>query len=173
MNQDQKNTPTSPSSINNTGDLQDSQHDKERMRPESVVLDLPEVKDIEGQEYITPLLPVEMADTTISSDDEEGVGLFDDDDETDIKMGIDNVSKTEKKDLKNAAEAINSDDDINLQNASLDVTDAEGTLLNEESSGEDVTGKDLDIPGSELDDRDENIGEEDEENNVYSEGDNQ
>ena len=31
-------------------------------------------------------------------------------------------------------------------------------------------GKDLDVPGSELDDKDENIGEEDEENNYYSIG---
>lgn len=32
------------------------------------------------------------------------------------------------------------------------------------------TGEDLDVPGSELDDNDENIGEEDEENNYYSLG---
>ena len=33
-----------------------------------------------------------------------------------------------------------------------------------------LTGEDLDIPGAELDDRDEDIGEEDEENNYYSLG---
>ncbi len=33
-----------------------------------------------------------------------------------------------------------------------------------------LTGDDLDIPGSELDDADEEIGEEDEENNYYSLG---
>ncbi|MDR3714487.1 MAG: hypothetical protein P4L51_16870 [Puia sp.] len=32
------------------------------------------------------------------------------------------------------------------------------------------TGEDLDVPGSELDDADEEIGEEDEENNYYSLG---
>ena len=35
----------------------------------------------------------------------------------------------------------------------------------------DATGDDLDVPGSEIDDADENIGEEDEENNYYSLGD--
>jgi hypothetical protein len=35
----------------------------------------------------------------------------------------------------------------------------------------DKIGNDLDIPGSELDDKQEEIGSEDEENNFYSEGD--
>ena len=35
---------------------------------------------------------------------------------------------------------------------------------------EDETGDDLDVPGSELDDKDEKIGSEDEENNYYSIG---
>jgi hypothetical protein len=35
---------------------------------------------------------------------------------------------------------------------------------------EDMTGSDLDVPGSELDDEEEDIGEEDEENNYYSLG---
>jgi hypothetical protein len=35
---------------------------------------------------------------------------------------------------------------------------------------EELTGSDLDIPGSELDDEQENIGSEDEENNYYSLG---
>ncbi len=42
--------------------------------------------------------------------------------------------------------------------------------LNEEDFHDDETGEDLDIPGSELDDTDEAIGEEDEENNYYSLG---
>jgi hypothetical protein len=37
-------------------------------------------------------------------------------------------------------------------------------------SNEKSTGEDLDVPGSELDDTDEIIGEEDEENNYYSLG---
>ena len=57
-------------------------------------------------------------------------------------------------------------DNTNLKNAALDNTDADGTPLNEDSTG--LTGEDLDIPGADLDDTDEAIGEEDEENNSYS-----
>lgn len=42
--------------------------------------------------------------------------------------------------------------------------------LNEKNFKDDVTGGDLDIPGAELDDVQENIGSEDEENNLYSLG---
>ena len=41
---------------------------------------------------------------------------------------------------------------------------------NELRFGEAPTGNDLDVPGAELDDEDENIGSEDEENNYYSLG---
>ena len=41
---------------------------------------------------------------------------------------------------------------------------------NEKDFTDDVSGSDLDIPGSELDDKQENIGSEDEENNGYSLG---
>ena len=57
----------------------------------------------------------------------------------------------------------------NLKRSSLDVTDEDGDPLNVESAGE--TGEDLDIPGAELDDDNELLGEEDEENNGYSEAD--
>ena len=59
-------------------------------------------------------------------------------------------------------------DDLNLKRSELDNTDEDGDLLNEESSGDDVSGEGLDIPGSEYDDDNEAIGEEDEENNGYS-----
>ena len=45
----------------------------------------------------------------------------------------------------------------------------EGTK-NEKDYLDDVSGSDLDIPGSELDDVQENVGSEDEENNYYSLG---
>ena len=41
---------------------------------------------------------------------------------------------------------------------------------NEKSFDEDVSGRDLDVPGSGLDDRQEDNGNEDEENNSYSLG---
>ena len=41
---------------------------------------------------------------------------------------------------------------------------------NEKDFNDDVSGSDLDVPGSELDDDQENVGSEDEENNYYSLG---
>lgn len=43
--------------------------------------------------------------------------------------------------------------------------------LNEKDFEDDVSGGDLDVPGSELDDEEEKNGSEDEENNYYSLGD--
>ena len=43
--------------------------------------------------------------------------------------------------------------------------------FNEKDFSDDMSGSDLDIPGSELDDEQEIIGSEDEENNYYSLGD--
>src|SRR5688572_3282649 len=69
-------------------DLADNQHDLDRMKPETVTLDLPDVSDIPGQENITVPPLGALADTTISSDDEEGAGLFEEEDEdADIMMG--------------------------------------------------------------------------------------
>jgi len=43
-------------------------------------------------------------------------------------------------------------------------------VMNEKDFEEDLSGDDLDVPGAELDDNNEEIGEEDEENNYYSLG---
>lgn len=40
----------------------------------------------------------------------------------------------------------------------------------EKESNDDASGRNLDVPGSELDDEQENVGNEDEENNYYSIG---
>lgn len=125
-------------------------------------INLPDVEDIPGQEHVTPAPLGELADTTASSDDEEGRGTLDED--TDI-AGDSNVSEEEKELLEEAA---NSDpafrDDRNLRDSELDERDDDGELLNET--------EDLDVPGAELDDEGEDIGAEDEENNSYSLGDN-
>ena len=44
------------------------------------------------------------------------------------------------------------------------------TEMNEKDFSDDVSGADLDVPGSELDDEQEKLGSEDEENNYYSIG---
>ena len=59
-----------------TSDLSESQRDKELLKPDEATLDLPEVKDIPGQEHVRPLPPGEMADTTISSAVEEANELL-------------------------------------------------------------------------------------------------
>ena len=145
-------------------DLPESKRDKELLKPDKATLDLPEVKDIPGQEHVRPLPPGEMADTTISSADEEATKLLDTDE--DILMDKElNVSKTERDLLQRSSESMATLDDEQLNAAALDNTDDEGEKLNESS---DMSGNDLDVPGSEDDDADEEIGEEDEENNSYS-----
>jgi hypothetical protein len=156
------------------GDLPDTPHDEERMQVEEVIMDLPEVKDIPGQENILPPQMESFADTTISSADEEGEGLFEDDDtdeDTDLIMGNEaDVSKEEQVTLQSAEEDMPTDDNTRLRASALDSEDFEGDPLNEASMGEDVSGGDLDTSGVDGDDPMEAIGEEDEENNTYSLG---
>ena len=140
-------------------DISESASDKAHLKPDTGYINLPDVKDIPGQEHITVAPLGELRDVTISSADEEGAGIFDDDD---------NVSKEEKELLENAAESMGTEDDMNLKNANLDNKDLNGDLLNEE---DDVSGNNLDVPGVEDDDADEATGSEDEENNEYSEAD--
>jgi len=71
-------------------------------------------------------------------------------------------------------------EDIYNQEDKLEDIDPEGIsgerIINQDNNHEwkqnsDKLGNDLDIPGSELDDEQEDIGSEDEENNFYSESD--
>lgn len=157
-------------------DITDSPRDNERLRPDETTIDLPEVRDIPGQEHIHVLPLGELADTTISSDDEEGVGILDDlndedEDDGSIRMGrATDLTSNEGSLLETAANFHDTTDENSLRRASLDNTDFEGEHLNEASFGEEQSGSDLDIPASEADDSNENIGEEDEENNSYSLG---
>ena len=153
-------------------DLPDSLKDKSEMQePGITIIDLPDVNDIPGQENIIPAPLGEMADETIASSDEEGDGLFDDDIDTEIEENPDsNVSAAEKADLKISSNDMPTADDINLREAALDNTDEDGTPLNEGSFKNNISATDLDVPGADADDEDEEIGDEDEENNEYSLG---
>ena len=150
-------------------DLVDSAEDREKMTPDVTIINLPDVDEIPGQEDFVPAPLGEIADTTISSADEEGDDIFDDNDDVsddnideDIEVSPDsNVSDTEKEDLFKSANDMPGDDE-NLREAALDHTDEDGTPLNEESFKMNITGTDLDIPGADLDDDEESIGEEDE-----------
>lgn len=59
--------------------------------------------------------------------------------------------------------------DINPENKIKEQAEKTGKL-NEKEFDEDMSGRDLDVPGTELDDEQEEIGSEDEENNYYSLG---
>lgn len=146
--------------IRNT-DITDSKKDQEKLQPDEVIMDLPDVQDIPGQENVRPAHLRAIGDVTASSDDEEGKGLLDDDDEP---VEESDVSDIEKELLQQTSESTGSNEDIDVRNAKVDATDDDGDPLEED---------DLDIPGSEDDDDNEEIGEEDEENNEYSLGDNQ
>jgi hypothetical protein len=149
-------------------DIQDSPQDEQKMQPEETILDLPDVSDIPGQEHIHVAPLGELADTTISSDDEEGKGVLDEPDDLDDDA---DVTDEERRDLDISANVTPGEEDAdNLRRASLDNTDEDGDPLNERSFGEETSGSDLDIPGAELDDDNEDIGAEDEENNAYSRG---
>ncbi|QEC69776.1 hypothetical protein FRZ67_21650 [Panacibacter ginsenosidivorans] len=146
-----------------SSDLQDSKRDKQYLKKEETTIDIPDVKDIPGQEHIHVPKMKEMIDTTISSDDEEGKGLFEED-ELDAET---NVSAEEKELLQSSSESMAGEDDEARKNIVLDNTDEDGELLNVQN---DISGDDLDVPGAELDDADEATGNEDEENNTYSWG---
>ncbi len=152
---------------NRDGDLPNSPQDEEKLKNEEATIDLPDVKDIPGQEYIHPPNPGEYADTTISSDDEEGENIWGDEEITEDSS---NVSGIEKKLLNDSANDMPTKDEQSLRRASLDSTDNEGTPLNEKASFNAISGSDLDVPGADEDDTNEDIGEEDEENNPYSLG---
>jgi hypothetical protein len=143
-----------------------------KSKPENnkeIRIDMPEVKDIPGQEHVRPPRMREMEDTTASSAGEEGEGILDDlnkeEDLLDIDQTESNVTRTEKRLLKEADRPV-SGETKDVKKAMVDKTDGE-EKLNEEGDTFDM-GEDLDVPGSELDDEDEEVGEEDEENNSYS-----
>ena len=203
-------------SKNKLSDLKDSKRDEEKLKQDEATLDLPEVKDIPGQENITVPDFKEMADTTISSDDEEGTDILAEDDadatserigaaqeideddliinedEAEAEAELDEEDKADKSedelnitdDSVDPESDVSEDEKIALERSSIDVdtpdnealyeskfdnTDFDGEKLNEDTDN--VSGKDLDVPGAEDDDENEEIGEEDEENNEYSLGD--
>jgi hypothetical protein len=171
-------------------DLPDSPEDREKSQSETTTINLPDVKDIPGQEHVHVPPLGELADTTISSADEEGENVFGDRNEeiegktSPAKLSDENaadkmetpmeepgnVSDEEREALKRADQDMPTNDDIGLRRAALDSEDLDGDPLNEKGFKNDVAGDDLDVPGAEDDDENENIGEEDEENNPYSLG---
>lgn len=147
----------------------DSAKDREEMKQEPVVINLPDVEDIPGQENFIPMDRDLSANITVASADEEGDDILENEDDLINENSGSNVSEMEKRDLRKAANDMPGDD-RELRKAALQSTDDDGTPLNEGSFDKDISADDLDVPGASLDDANEKIGEEDEENNEYSLG---
>ena len=182
MNNDRKNNRPDPNArdmnsnrvernSSSPNDLPDSKDDMEKLKPEETVIDLPDVKDIPGQEFVnTPPLGA-LGDTTISSDDEEGTNIFDEDEDQDLRLtGTEaDVSRNERKALEQI-DYIPTTDENNLQSARMDNVDFQNEPLNERSFGEERTGRDLDVPGNADETTTDALGQGDEENKYYSLG---
>jgi hypothetical protein len=125
-------------------DLPDNERDEKELKSEETTIDLPDVKDIPGQEFVhNPSLDA-LGDTTIASDGEEGTRIFDQDDTESATSGSDsNVSKNERTALNDITYMPTRDED-NLRRATMDNTDFDGVPLNERSFGEKRNGKNLD-----------------------------
>jgi hypothetical protein len=137
-------------------------------------IEIPDVADIPGQENIVNAgVPGAMADTTISSDDEEGIRdgkdiLEEDDDDTKIVMGTDaDVTPEDLALLGDPDQDMDMNEDELVRKEGLDDVDLDGDPLNEAAVNEDSTGDDLDMPEE---DKDPKKNEDDEENDYYSLG---
>src|SRR4030095_13800723 len=78
---------------NRNADLTDSPRDQEKLKNEEATLDLPDVKDIPGQEHVHVPRPGEFADTTISSADEEGDNVWANDEVTDDGSTVTDIER--------------------------------------------------------------------------------
>ncbi|SHM10581.1 hypothetical protein [Flavobacterium chilense] len=86
--------------------------------------------------------------------------------EDQIKKNLEELDYPSNEDIYNQEDKL---EDIDPEDISTD------KIINQDNhewkQNSDKLGNDLDVPGSELDDDQEEIGSEDEENNYYSEGD--
>jgi hypothetical protein len=155
-------------------DLPDSPQDSERLQGEEIRIDLPDVKDIPGQEFVHVPSLGEMADTTLASADEEGaniIGLNDDDGEAvgDTSRSDFDVSRDEREALRDTT-YMPTRDENNLRQARMDNVDFDGDELNEASfgQGQSLSGSDLDTGDMADETKTDAMGQGDEENKHYS-----
>jgi hypothetical protein len=120
-------------------DISDSPEDQEKLQPDQTILNLPEIKDIPGATRSGKNTEIIPRDLTISSSDEEGEEIFENDglaEETD-------VSPLEKKLLNESFDPAY-DEDLPIGSISLDEKDNEGERLEEGTQSHDLFGEDLD-----------------------------
>lgn len=153
------------------GDLPDSPEDREKLRTEETFIDMPDVKDIPGQEFVNVPNMGEMADTTISSADEEGDRIWGPDDRVAAAPGSEDydVKPDELEALRDTTYMPTRDED-NLRQARMDNVDFQGEPLNEASFGEgqSLSGADLDTGDMPDETETDAMGQGDEENKIYS-----
>jgi len=172
------NGPTEPKDTSNNkelkssipNDLPDSAEDARKLQNEETFIDLPDVKDIPGQEFVNAPPLGALGDTTISSDDEEGRGVFDLDDSEDPTSGTSADVRPDERRALEDTEYLPTNDENNLRTARMDNADFDNEPLNEASFGEETSGRDLDIPGNTDETRTDALGQGDEENKHYSLG---
>ena len=151
-----------------------SKRRKEKLAEDgNAYVEIPDVSDIPGQENIVnPGVAGAMRDTTIASDDEEGIrddkDIFEEDDDTKIVMGTEaDVTPEDLALLGDPDQDMDMNDDELVRKEGLDDTDLDGDPLNEAAVDEDSIGDDLDMPEE---DNDPKKDEDDEENDYYSLG---
>lgn len=156
------------------GDLPDSPEDREKLKSEETIIDLPDVKDIPGQEFVNVPAIGEMADTTISSADEEGEGVFGPANSVNAAPGSADfdVRPDELEALRDTTHMPTGDEN-RLRQARMDNVDFQGEPLNEGSFGvgQSLSGDDLDIDTGSDETQTDALGQGDEENKLYSESD--
>ncbi len=130
-------------------DITDSPEDQEKLKGDQGILNLPEIKDIPGAGRSGKNATLLPGDSTISSADEEGDELLEDND----NLEDSDVTPLEKKLLSESFDP-SYDTDLPIHSLSLDEKDNEGEILEEAGQDKDLFGQDLD---------DELVKEEDEE----------
>lgn len=123
-------------------DLKDNARDQKRLEPDEANLNLPDVKDIPGQENIKPAPLGDLADDTISSGDEEGDEIFNEEEITEDRTEGD-ITPLERRLIDEAYDPESTEDEP-VDQLTLDGKDNEGESLNEGSFEEDLFGEDLD-----------------------------
>ena len=167
---EQNNNKPAPNKLSDKIDSKEDRKSMESEITEKNKIKLPKLEERRELEHVIPPSDRKKADMTRPLAAEKGNELFKDDLRTAIKNDPEsNVSSQEREDLRRAANDMPGDDEV-LREAALDSTDDDGTPLNVGSFDKNISASDLDVPGADLDDADENIGSEDEENNEYSLG---
>jgi hypothetical protein len=152
-----------------------SKRRKEKLAEDgNAYIEIPDVSDIPGQENIVNAgVPGAMSDTTISSDDEEGIrngkDILGEDDDTKIVMGTEaDVTAEDLAMLGDPDQDMDMNEDELVRKEGLDDTDFDGDPLNEAAVDEGSTGNDLDTPEEESEEGQNYV--DDEENDYYSLG---